>query len=72
MTDRYTKIMLTVIAVALTTIASRQFLETAEAQTPPCGAQMNPCAVYNVYRDGYEWKPCYKFDRGCYAVGIVK
>ncbi|MCP3385208.1 MULTISPECIES: hypothetical protein [unclassified Bradyrhizobium] len=74
MTDRYTKSVLTVIAAALSIIAARQFLQTAEAQTGQCGNQAHPCATYNVYWDSSfsEWKPCYESSRGCYVVGTVR
>jgi len=47
MVDRYTKIVLTVIAVMLTGSFVRSQLEpqTALAQPAACGAPENPCAV---------------------------
>ena len=46
MIDRYTKIVLTVIAAALTAIAVRQALPPgALAQNGSCGALANPCYV---------------------------
>jgi hypothetical protein len=46
--DRYTKIVLTVIAAALVTIAAQNLLPTAQAQAPACGsAPQVPCWVAN-------------------------
>jgi hypothetical protein len=46
--DRYTKIVLTVVAVALVTIAVQNLLPTAQAQAPACGsAPQVPCWVAN-------------------------
>lgn len=47
MVDRYTKVVLTVIAVMLTGLLLRSLLEaqTAIAQPAACGAPGNPCAV---------------------------
>lgn len=51
-TDRYTKIVLTVIAVALVTIAVQNLLPTAQAQAPACGsAPQVPCWVANSAKD---------------------
>ena len=71
-TDRYTKIVLTVIAAALTWIAGQQLLSGAAADST-CGIQ-TPCMVVNVYRDSssMSWEPCYKGGRACYAVATSK
>jgi hypothetical protein len=45
-TDRYTKSVLTVIAVALAVIALQNLIPTARAQVDRCGdATSNPCYV---------------------------
>jgi hypothetical protein len=45
MTDRYTKIVLTVIAASLVTLAVQQALPRAHALGDACGAPQNPCYV---------------------------
>ena len=71
--DWYTKVVLTVIAIALSAISTRQLVATADAQSPSCGRLNSPCAVVNVYKDRYgDWKPCYEGERGCYLVGTLK
>ena len=51
--DRYTKTVLTVIAMALTTIAIQNFVPSARAQSQSCGADSNtPCYV-RTGGDGY-------------------
>jgi hypothetical protein len=47
MVDRYTKGVLTVIAVALTAIAIERSTSPAHAQMPSCGNAGNPCYVSN-------------------------
>jgi hypothetical protein len=47
--DRYTKIVLTVIAVSLVAIAVQNLLPAAQAQAPACGLnKQNPCWVANT------------------------
>lgn len=51
MLDRYTKGVLTVIAVALTVSVIQRAIAPAEAQSPGCGTNLqNPCAVALVTR----------------------
>jgi len=45
MVDRYTKIMLTIIAVALVILAAEQMTSRVNAQIDSCGTQQNPCAI---------------------------
>ena len=47
MVDRYTKFVLTVIAVALTGICVGMFTPRAQAQMAGCGSGGNPCYVSN-------------------------
>ncbi len=71
--DRYSRFVLTVIAAALSVIATRQLLGPADAQGPSCGEIRAPCAVVNVVRDQYDnWTPCFEADRRCYAVGSIR
>ena len=49
MIDTYTKIVLTVIAVALVVIVTKQVEPSASAQIgTDCGGQKNPCHLYIV------------------------
>jgi hypothetical protein len=68
MTDRYTKIVLTVIAAALTCIASEQLFSKAKADST-CGVDV-PCKVIAVHPSLTTggWTPCYKGDLPCYIV----
>lgn len=45
MIDTYSKIVLTVIAVALSTIAAQQAVKPANAVQGPCGGIFDPCYV---------------------------
>lgn len=47
MIDRYTKVVLTVIAVALSGICIGQLTPRAQAQGDGCGRNGNPCYVTN-------------------------
>ena len=49
MIDRYTKFILTLIAVGLLGIAAEGLTPRAYAQTPeePCGGPANPCHITN-------------------------
>jgi hypothetical protein len=50
--DRYTKIVLTVIAIALVTIAVQNLLPMAQAQAPACGsAPQVPCWIANSQKE---------------------
>jgi hypothetical protein len=71
--DRYSKAVLTVIAIALTVIAGQQLFQTATAQGATCGIT-KPCKSVNVYWDGNssEWKTCDTGDRACYMVTVKK
>lgn len=67
MVDRYTKIVLTVIAVMLTGLLARSLLEvpTAVAQPAACGAPANPCAVSIVggpVAGAWQGAPIFVFD----------
>lgn len=66
-TDKYSRFVLTIIAVALSTIAIQQAFRPAAADNS-CGSN-KPCMVYNVYLDSGEWKPCYETNGRCYVVG---
>lgn len=71
MIDWYTKSALTIIAIALVTIAIQQTIGTAQSQTTPaqttplCGARDNPCSVTNYCQDrsANEWRLCDTFFR---------
>jgi hypothetical protein len=69
MIDRYTKLVLTVIAVALVSLVIQRALEPAVADNASCGVE-RPCKVANFYWDsaGLQWKPCYAGDRACFVV----
>jgi hypothetical protein len=69
--DKYTKFILTIIAAALSTIAAQQLFRTAEAESATCGV-VKPCMVFNAYKDGNDWKPCYDTTQSCYVVGTRK
>jgi hypothetical protein len=77
-TDRYTKGVLTAIAVALVWIAGQQIFSTATAQTGTCGVT-TPCLVVSVHPDqpssswaSTAWVPCYAGKRPCYAVATAR
>jgi hypothetical protein len=48
MIDRYTKTVLTVIAVSLTVIAGQGLIRPAQAQMGDCGSVRSPCYVNNL------------------------
>ena len=70
MTNRYTNIILTVIAIALTTMAFQNLFKPAEAQATACGSRDHPCAVVNMRFEqvSNKWLPCYEINYGCYIV----
>jgi hypothetical protein len=49
MVDRYTKTVLTVIALSLAALAIEQAAPPARAQEAGCGTQRNPCFVASDY-----------------------
>jgi hypothetical protein len=65
MVDRYTKGVLTVIALALALIAIQQFTGVAQSQYNNCGAFNNPCSVTQLCRKGTytSWGSCDDFVR---------
>jgi hypothetical protein len=73
MVDWYTKGALTIIALALVTIAIQQTIGAAQSQTTPapaqtnslCGGRDNPCSVTNYCHDrnSNEWRLCDTFFR---------
>jgi hypothetical protein len=74
MVDWYTRSALTIIAIALVTIAIQQAIGTAQSQTaqpqtaqtiPLCGGRDNPCSVTNYCHDraANEWRLCDTFFR---------
>jgi hypothetical protein len=58
--DRYTKAVLTIIAVALVSLALEHAFPSAQAQMGNCGVgKKEPCAVYLVYDRGTRgWESC--------------
>lgn len=52
MVDRYTKAVLTLIAVALTAIAIHGYVKPAWAQSDACGDVGNPCYVRTMMGGG--------------------
>ena len=48
MVDRYTKIILTIIAFALCVLAIQNSVPTATAVGPECGVSWSPCYVYII------------------------
>ena len=67
MVDRYTKIVLTVIAAALVTLTIQQGGRSASAVGESCGVT-NPCYVMNVLREENGWVTCEKAGRPCFTV----
>jgi hypothetical protein len=70
MVDRYTKLVLTVIAACLVTLVAQHALSPTIAQTGRCGEE-TPCKVVNVYpneRSPGEWIPCYEQRGTCFVV----
>jgi hypothetical protein len=55
MIDRYTKFVLTVIAVALSVIAGQNLAPNAAAQFVACGSEQRPCFVRIV--DAGRYRP---------------
>lgn len=43
--DRYTKVVLTVITLALLVQVGQNFTRPAQAQFGPCGTYSNPCVI---------------------------
>jgi hypothetical protein len=69
MIDRYSKVVLTVIAIALVVqIAQRAILPSAAqyAYSAPCSAD-TPCPVYTVFKESRNgnWHPCYQKKEAC-------
>jgi hypothetical protein len=58
--DRYTKIVLIVIAAVLVTLVLQQAFSSAQAEGGNCGLTGRvPCAVYLVYRkSSTDWPDC--------------
>ena len=48
MIDRYTKIVLTIIAVSLAGLLVSQLMSNAMAQGSSCGSRQDPCYVFNL------------------------
>jgi hypothetical protein len=48
MIDRYTKIVLTIIAVSLAGLMVSQMMPKAMAQGSGCGSRQDPCYVFNL------------------------
>jgi hypothetical protein len=73
MVDRYTKAVLTVIAVALSGLAIQYALSPAAAQKT-CGGNTNPCWVTQAYWDDISrsWKLCYEARHACYVVSTSR
>lgn len=67
MVDRYTKVILTIIAGALLVIAGQNAMRSAAAQIDTC-TLANPCAVFNVIPDGNDAETCFESKRRCFAV----
>jgi hypothetical protein len=60
MIDRYTKLVLTVIAGALLVLAGERVLSPASAQSTDCGGLGKPCYVVVGYVDGLNaYFPCH-------------
>jgi hypothetical protein len=72
--DFYTRTILTVIAVALTVIATGRTSRTAVAESASCGSMDNPCAVYNVIYDSnaFKWKRCFEENQPCFSISTKK
>ncbi len=70
MIDRYTKLVLTVIAACLASLAAQHALSPTIAQTDRCGVE-TPCKVINVHPTGAfpnNWVPCYDLRETCFVV----
>ncbi len=68
MTDRYTKVVLTVIAGALVAHVLQRAFEPAIAQGGSCGIEV-PCKVENYYHDVHgRYHDCYHTSEPCFAV----
>jgi hypothetical protein len=68
MTDRYTKVILTVIAGALVALVFERAFEPAVAQGGSCGIEV-PCKVENYYRDARgRYHDCYTTNEPCFVV----
>jgi len=67
MIDRYSKLVLTVIAIALVVqIAQHAILPSAAQYSAVCSPDI-PCPVYTVFKDGRngDWHPCYQKKEAC-------
>jgi hypothetical protein len=67
MVDRYTKVVLTIIAGTLVAIAAQTFMSSATAQLSGC-TLANPCAVFNIIPDKTNPESCFETPRPCFAV----
>ena len=60
MIDSYTRIILTVIAVALIALVGEQAFAPAAAQSTSCGSIEKPCYVAVGYVDAFDrYLPCH-------------
>jgi hypothetical protein len=60
MIDHYTKLVLTIIAVALIALVGERALSPAAAQPADCGSIEKPCYVAVGYITvGNKYSPCY-------------
>lgn len=73
MTDRYTKIVLTVIAAALVALTAERLVAPAEAESKSCGALDAPCAMVPVRWDANRLRmvPCDLSNGPCFIVGSI-
>lgn len=72
MFDRYTKVILTIIAVSLMISTAQQFVGSADAQQGQNCSSTHPCPVYLVRLNGdYEWVKCTQ-NEACFGVNTPR
>jgi hypothetical protein len=71
MLDKYTKAVLTIIALGLISLVAENAVDRATAASGDCGSFRNPCYVANVMSTGRSsrpWTECSVSNDPCFVV----